>query len=288
MKKNKQKVTKVKSLDSHIFGPLDAAVIGTCLSAIVLAGIGLWFGTLDYSRAESSYQQLQQYVTLVDETPVMELSNKEIKAAVEDQVYYVEWNRLRQINPDIVAWIKVPGTVIDYPVVQTIDNKTYLEKGFDGSKNACGTIFMNTYNRSDFSDFNTILYGHNMRDGSMFAVINKYKSEEFYKKHSQVWILTPFWERKYQIISVHGATDGGETYVVEFGDRYPEHVASEASQSIYDTGNGYNVELPMVTLSTCTGRGTLDRMVLICQPVYETRLNPFIEDTEAAPEAEQQ
>lgn len=65
---------------------------------------------------------------------------------------------------------------------------------------------------------------------------------------------------------------------VEFGDRYAEHVAKEASMSIYDTGNGYNVDLPMVTLSTCTGHGLLDRMVLVCQPVYETKLDPFIQD----------
>ena len=91
-------------------------------------------------------------------------------------------------------------------------------------------------------------------------------------------LFTQYWERKYQIISAHKATDGSETYAVEFGDRYAEHVAKEASMSIYDTGNGYNVDLPMVTLSTCTGHGLLDRMVLVCQPVYETKLDPFIQD----------
>ncbi|MCR5338216.1 MAG: class B sortase, partial [Lachnospiraceae bacterium] len=130
-----------------------------------------------------------------------------------------------------------------------------------------------------------VIYGHNMKNGSMFAVINKYKKEDFYKEHKDVWIMTPYWERKYQIISVHPAQDGSETYAVAFEEgQYEQHIASEVSQSLYDTGTGYNKEMPMVTLSTCTGRGLLDRMVLICQPVYETKLNPFIKNVSSVSE----
>lgn len=277
-KKKNTKAQKTKTVQSRIFGTMDRVVIGICIFCILISGAGIWYGTLDYSKAEEAYGDLQKYITLVDETSSDVVSNGQMKAAVEDQIYYIDWKSLRAVNPDVVAWIKIPGTVVDYPVVQTKDNQYYLKRGFDGKKNSCGTIFMNTYNRTDFSDYNTVLYGHNMKNGSMFAVINKYKEETFYKDHKEVWLFTPFWERKYQIISAHKATDGSETYAVEFGDRYAEHVAKEASMSIYDTGNGYNVDLPMVTLSTCTGHGLLDRMVLVCQPVYETKLDPFIQD----------
>lgn len=276
---NKTKI-HTRSVRSRLLQKSDFVVIGISVFVMILSGIGIWYSTLDYSRAEESYQGLQKFVTLVDETPTTVVVSSQIKAAVEDQTYYIDWKSLRQVNADIVAWIKIPGTVVDYPVVKTTSNQTYLKKSFDGSKNACGTIFMNAYNRPDFSDFNTILYGHNMRNGSMFAVLNKYKDEAFYKEHDEVWIFTPFWERKYQIISAHEATDGTETYAVEFGDRYPEHLAKEVSETIYDTGTGYDVSLPMVTLSTCTGRGTLSRMVLICQPVFETPLDPSITDQE--------
>ena len=249
---------------------MDKVIIGICVLCILLSGAGIWYGTLDYFKAEETYGDLQQYITLVDET---------LPDAVKDQTYYIDWKSLRAINPDVVAWVKIPGTVVDYPIVQTKDNQYYLKRAFDGKKNSCGTIFMNAYNRMDFSDYNTVLYGHNMKNGSMFAVINKYKEDAFYEDHKEVWLFTPYWERKYQIISVHKATDASETYTVEFGDRYAEHVAKEASMSIYDTGNGYNVDLPMITLSTCTGNGLLDRMVLICQPVYETKLNPFMQDS---------
>lgn len=279
MKKKKP----VKTLNRRIFEKIDYLIIGLCLVCIVISGIGLWYGSLDYSEAEDEYRSLGQYVQLIDDTEgdngLIAAENQNGENQISDQLYQIDWEKLRKINPDIVAWITIPGTVVNYPIVQTTDNSKYLSTTFEGTKNACGTIFMNTYNRTNFSDWNTVLYGHNMRNGSMFAVLNKYKKESFYKEHKDVWIFTPFWERKYQIISAHEATDGTETYAIEFGEGgYNAHIASEVTQSIYDTENGYNVDLPMVTLSTCTGRGKLSRMVLICQPVYETPLDPFIEN----------
>lgn len=269
-KKKNHRFQKTKTARSSIFGTVDKVIIGICIFCILLSGAGIWYETLDYFKAKKMYGDLQKYIALVEET----------SPAVEEQTYSIDWKSLQAVNPDVVAWIKIPSTVVDYPIVQAKDNQYYLKKGFDGKKNSCGTIFMNTDNRMDFSDDNTVLYGHNMKNGSMFAVLNKYREEAFYKEHKEVWLFTPYWERKYQIISAHKAADGSETYAAEFGDRYAEHVAKEASMSIYDTGNGYNVDLPMVTLSTCTGHGALDRMVLICQPVYEMKLDPFIQDSD--------
>lgn len=269
-KKKNHRFQKTKTARSSIFGTVDKVIIGICIFCILLSGAGIWYETLDYFKAKKMYGDLQKYIALVEET----------SPAVEEQTYSIDWKSLQTVNPDVVAWIKIPSTVVDYPIVQAKDNQYYLKKGFDGKKNSCGTIFMNTDNRMDFSDDNTVLYGHNMKNGSMFAVLNKYREEAFYKEHKEVWLFTPYWERKYQIISAHKAADGSETYAAEFGDRYAEHVAKEASMSIYDTGNGYNVDIPMVTLSTCTGHGALDRMVLICQPVYEMKLDPFIQDSD--------
>ena len=270
-KKKKNRFPKAKTVRSCTFGTRDKVIIGVCVCCILLSGAGIWYETLDYFKAKKMYGDLQKYIALVEET----------SPAVEEQKYSIDWKSLQAVNPDVVAWIKIPSTVVDYPIVQAKDNQYYLKKGFDGKKNSCGTIFMNTDNRMDFSDDNTVLYGHNMKNGSMFAVINKYREEAFYKEHKEVWLFTPYWERKYQIISAHKAADGSETYATEFRERYAEHVEKEASMSIYDTGNGYNVDLPMVTLSTCTGHGALDRMVLICQPVYEMKLDPFIQDSGA-------
>ncbi len=248
----------------------DIVVIGLCFACTVLSGVGLLVNGKDYTNADKEYERLGELVELNE-------VNAEGNVEVSDLTFKINWEQLRAINSEIVAWIIVPGTPINYPVVQTNDNTKYLHMSFEGANNICGTVFMNTYNHSDFSDYNTVIYGHNMKNGSMFAAINKYKNKDYYDEHQVVWILTPYWERKYQIISVHPAEDGSETYTVEFAEgMYEQHVASEVSQSIYDTGTGFNKEMPMVTLSTCRGRGLLDRMVLVCQPVYETKINPFI------------
>ena len=285
----KKKASAASTLNRLLFAKIDFVVISICVIAIGFSVFGIWYGTLDYQEGEKEYSALEKYVLLIDEPAAQGNTNVTVTSASlrasgakisDEQKYYIDWVSLREKNPDILAWIIVPGTVINYPIVQTTDNKVYLNTSFEGTKNACGTIFMNTYNRSDFSDLNTIIYGHNMRNGSMFATINQYKSEEFYKQHDEVWILTPYWERKYHIISAHEATDGTETYAIEFDKNggYAAHIASQVTQSLYDTGTGYSVDLPIVTLSTCTGRGTLSRMVLICQPTYETPLNPFVEN----------
>lgn len=274
------KKVKFRSTRSRLFQKLDIVVITCCLLGIILGGLGTFVGNLDYQEAEKEYTKLGKYVELTDTTT-------EINASIEDEKNFnIDWSSLRAINPEIVGWVVIPNTVINYPIVQTVDNQTYLHKSFEGNKNACGTIFMNSYNHKDFSDWNTIIYGHNMKNGSMFATLNKYKNEDFYKEHKEVWILTPSFERKYQIISAHEATDGTETYNIQFAENeYTSHISREVSNSNYDTGNGYNIDLPIVTLSTCTGRGTLSRFVLICQPVYEIKLNPYVQDEESTEES---
>ena len=287
MKKRKNRKERVKTVRMQAFRACDYVIICFCILGIVAGGVGIYLGSVDYRKADSEYAELGQYVRSVGDigsvgTNAIDLTLTEpgeVAADISDRMFEIDWAALRAINSDIVGWIVIPGTPINYPIVQTVDNSTYLHKSFEGTKNACGTIFLDTYNHSDFSDWNSVIYGHNMKNGSMFAYINKYKNEEFYQEHKDVWLLTPYWERKYQIVSAHPAQDGSETYSIVYPEgAYQAHVASEVSQSNYDTGTGYNVDMPMITLSTCTGRGLLSRFVLNCQPVYETRLNPFIEN----------
>lgn len=233
------------------------AIILLCLG-ISIIGV-LYFG-LDYMKAKKEYEELRAYIT--------ELSTEDTLQ------YYVDWESLYQINPDIIGWIVIPGTNIDYPIVQCEDNSTYLNRTFSGEKNKCGAIFTDCENRADFGDLNTIIYGHNMKDGSMFRPLNEYRDKAFYDEHQEVWILTPFWQRKYCIISAHLAQATSDTFSIAFADQdaYVRHIGREVEQSFYDTGRGYNVSLPMVTLSTCNGVRSSKRMVLVCQPIYEIKI----------------
>lgn len=214
----------------------------------------------DYILAEKSYDEVAKYVQESEE------SGNSLK-------YDIDWDALRAINPEIVAWIIIPGTEVNYPVVQTTDNEKYLKKTFTGEKNSCGCIFMDCYNHGDFSDLNTIIYGHNMRNGSMFHILNLFREQEYYSEHREIWICTPQWQKQYQVISAHLTKSDSDTYMIAFAKgQYEKFVGREVSQSIYDTENGYRTDLECVTLSTCNGRNTNRRMVLVCQAVFEIRI----------------
>lgn len=230
----------------------------SCIMLVALFGV-FWFGK-DYLNAKEEYDTLlNKYVV-----------EQEISSDTQMR-WDIDWESLYKINPDIVAWVIIPDSEINYPVVQTIDNDKYLNTTFEGVKNSCGAIFMNCYNLADFSDQNTVIYGHNMRNGSMFHTLNLYADEGFYQAHQEVWICTPSWQRKYNIISVHTTKDMSSTYDIEFPtqESFESHIGNEVSQTLYETGNVYDTSLPIVTLSTCRGLHSTTRMILVCQPEYE-------------------
>lgn len=103
----------------------------------------------------------------------------------------IDWDALRKINPDIVGWVYVEGTDINYPIVQGDDNDYYLHHNFDNSPSSSGAIFLDMDNNPDFESDNNIIYGHNMLDGSMFAQITKFKEQDFLEKNYHIIIATP-------------------------------------------------------------------------------------------------
>lgn len=107
-------------------------------------------------------------------------------------------------NADIYAWIYIPDTKIDYPVVQhPSDNTYYLNYNLDGSKGYPGCIYTENYNEKDFSDPNTVLYGHNMKNGSMFAGLHKFKDSEYFETHPYIYIYTPEGMKVYRIFAAY-------------------------------------------------------------------------------------
>lgn len=113
--------------------------------------------------------------------------------AVQLEDFTVDWDGLHKKNPEIVAWIYVPGTKINYPVAHTTDNEKYLTVTFEGSSGfvSFGTIFLDTANERDFSDANSFLYGHNMNDGSMFASIADWTDDDVFNEQRTIYLFTP-------------------------------------------------------------------------------------------------
>ena len=109
----------------------------------------------------------------------------------EESLPEIDFDGLRAINGDVVAWIQIPGIGVDYPVVQGKDNEHFLHYTFDGKANKAGSIFLDCRNRADFTDSKVILYGHNMKDGSMFSNLKKYWDSDFRKEQGRVIIYLP-------------------------------------------------------------------------------------------------
>lgn len=121
-----------------------------------------------------------------------------------DPVY--DFGQLHEQNEDIYAWIVVPGTQVDYPLLQSETDNYYLDYNLDHSKGYPGCIYTNQCNRKDFSDYNTVLYGHNMKNGSMFGSIHSFEDETFFDGHPYIYVYTENERLTYEIY------EAGEVY----------------------------------------------------------------------------
>lgn len=130
-------------------------------------------------------------------------------AALED--LQVDWDALRAINPDVVGWVYIPGTIVNYPIVHTDDDERYLTYDFNGEQGwgaTFGTIFLQAANAGDFSDPNNIIYGHHLNNGSMFACLADMLDDAGFNAHRSVYLLTPQGNYKLRTFSmVHCAAD---------------------------------------------------------------------------------
>ncbi len=176
----------------------------------------------------------------------------------------IDVTALQERNPDVLAWIYAPGTKINYPVLQGEDNDYYLNHTWDGWKNSVGSIFMEYRNNPTFMDFNTILYGHNMNDGSMFADVIDFSQEQFAKSHPYIYLVLPGGILRYDVFSAYKAPVDGQTYGLSFNQEQTrvDFLNYAKENSTIQTGVAPKTTDLILTLSTCTGRGYSDRWVV--------------------------
>ena len=185
----------------------------------------------------------------------------------EQEGFRVDFEELMKSNPDTVGWIRFypEPSQISYPIVQGEDNERYLHETFSANENTLGAIFLNVDNSADYSDKNTIIYGHRMRDGSMFRHLQDYEDESFWKDNPYFYIYTPDGkEITYHIYSYAVVNAVSDTYLTEFGDdeSYQEFLDMTMETSEYDTGVEVDAEDTIVTLSTCTSASDENRIVV--------------------------
>lgn len=169
----------------------------------------------------------------------------------------VDLATLKAINPEIVGWLSVEGTDISYPVVRGTDNEKYLKTAYDGSKSNSGSIFMNAYNAADFSDQNTLIYGHHMRDKSMFGKLMEFEDPAYLEQHRSFSICTENGTYHYDIFAAYVTYSASFVYTdhFEFSWDFYDFIEKSLKSSIVDMGVDVGEDAKIVTLSTCTSRG---------------------------------
>jgi len=182
-----------------------------------------------------------------EETKKQESAGTVVTITVPDFEY------LKDVNSDVVGWIQIPGTRIDYPVVQGSDNEFYLTHTVSGEEYSAGAIFLDAAIEDGLSDRNPILHGHNTKSGAMFSRLNRYRKQSFWEAHRYVYITTPEGRGVYEIFSAYETEPDSDNYYFGFeaDDVFQEYLDRVRSQSFYDTGVSVTKDDFIVTLSTC-------------------------------------
>lgn len=171
---------------------------------------------------------------------------------------------LRQENEDVIGWITIPDTVLDYPLLHWTDNEFYLTHTWKQTPNPNGAIFMESQNSPDLTDFNTIIYGHNMNSGLMFGTLRNYRTQTYWEEHPRFYILCDRGVLRYDIFAVHRAGVDTIVYGLELdtSEKRTRFLRFSQDYSAYDTGIRPGVDDAVVTLSTCSGQGYTNRWVV--------------------------
>lgn len=198
------------------------------------------------------------YVGGKDYDEVKKLAIIETQTEEEDgPSFQVDFDKLLEENPDTVAWVRFDEpSIISYPVVKSKDNNEYLTKTFTANDNKLGAIFMDMHNAPDFTDTNTIIYGHNMRVGDqMFSQLRKYSDSDFCSQYPYFYIYTPDnKEMKYRVFSAGVVKETAENYRTSFAsdEAVDEFINVCRNSSNYPVDVEVNKDSKIVTLSTCT------------------------------------
>lgn len=251
------------------------AILFVLFGAVFLYSAGqVVYSLWGYRQGADAYDQAEDLANLPDftqislpeprqpeeETPAPQPEEPEPQ---DPQAVYLEalksinMQALREKNPETLSWILIPGSTISYPVMHGRDNSYYLGYAWDKKRSFVGSIFLDYRNSGDWSDFNSIVYGHNMRDGSMFSTLKSYEDPAFWQRCPLIYLADGQAIRQYQIFAAYEVSVEGLTYSREFGGEQDKAKFIEycLAQSAYDTGVVPSAEDHILTLSTCTGRG---------------------------------
>lgn len=208
-------------------------------------GYSLW----QYRANEQFYTQMADQYIQPSAAPASGTDGQESVIAPVT----VDFAALRQRNPEVVGWIYCEDSVINYPILRGEDNDFYLHHDIDGKESRSGSIFMDTENEAGFGDLNTVLYGHHMKDKSMFASIEYWADQAYYESHPVMWILTPEQDYRVDLFSGYTISAFSDTYRLfsEAGEEFQTYLTDMASKSDFQVNVSLEGDAHYVLLSTC-------------------------------------
>lgn len=242
-------------------------ILVVALVVFAFSAYQLWGIFSEYQKGSHEYKEIEQgVVAIMEREETGETEEPESDPLEKHQMLQIDFAALKEMNSDVVGWISFDEpSQINYPVVAGIDNAKYLHTTFTGKSNSAGTLFVDAQNSNDFTDRNTFIYGHNMKNGSMFGQLRKYKTSEFCRENPYFYIYTPDGkESTYQIFAVCIVKDVSESYNKWYQDdtEFLKYVEHEKGVALYST----DVEVPadgsVVSLSTCTNVTEDERLLV--------------------------
>ena len=269
--KRTQKDKKKNSVVQLILTAIFAAIF-------IYGAVNLFDIWQEYRESEALYQNAQE--EFLQPVEPIEEANKLADARLD---FAVDFDSLLAVNEDVAGWIWMKDTVINYPVLHSKkNNDEYLYTTYDGKNNSSGSIFIDYRNGNGYVDDNTVLYGHNMKNGSMFAILTKMTNQQFYDAHKEFYILTPEGNRRYEIIAVFQVDALSSLYDRQFATEEDKQdwLDRVVKKSAILSPFGTDITDTFVTLSTCvSGDDLRARIVAVgrladIEEVYQSESEP--------------
>lgn len=263
---------KNSNLSYRMIGIFVCAAIIICCSAYMG-----WYTWHSHKNTQSRQEDVQKYV--ISPSEIISVQNEDEAVPEENIPKYnlstIDFKALWKNTRDVKAWIQIPALDgVDFPICWNGDNFYYLDHSWDGVETAYGAIFLEENNDPDFTEPYQVIFGHAMRDGSMFAGLAKYTKQEFYEENGgTIFLYLPRETRVYEIFSAaYVNCFDSSVYTVGYGhdEQFGTIVSMMKRRSIYDTGIEVDRNDSIITLSTCAGG---DNRVVLHAALVDTIIN---------------
>ena len=266
-------------------------VLAASLLLMVVAAANIVLLSREYQKGINTYANLEKYATVTQDSvkaaqEIRDTADSEnMEEAVEEIIegpqiavdLDIDYDALTKINGDFVGWIYYAPLELSYPIVRGIDNDYYTHYTFENVRNSSGAIFMDFLNKPDFSHFNTIIYGHNMKNGSMFASLLSYADPKYWEEHPDICFDTLEEIGEYEVLAVFYSqvypqnTKGVFRYYqyTDLGDpdQFAEYIKQVQNAALYDTAIQAEYGDQLITLSTCSYHTKDGRFVVVARKV---------------------